>query len=42
MRLRLPGSDAINRYQRNETTSPIGVSDDDPPVVRIALPKAWL
>jgi uncharacterized protein len=29
-------------YQRNETTSPTGVSDHDPPVVRIALPKAGL
>ncbi len=29
-------------YQRNETTSPTGVSDHDPPVVRIAIPKAGL
>jgi uncharacterized protein len=29
-------------YQRNETTSPTGVSDHDPPVVRIALPAGGL
>jgi predicted extracellular nuclease len=26
-------------YQRDESTSPTGVSDHDPPVVRIAIPK---
>jgi predicted extracellular nuclease len=29
-------------YQRDETTSPTGVSDHDPPVVRIAIPKTGL
>jgi uncharacterized protein len=29
-------------YQRDEETSPTGVSDHDPPVVRIAIPKAGL
>jgi uncharacterized protein len=29
-------------YQRDETSSPTGVSDHDPPVVRIAIPKSGL
>jgi uncharacterized protein len=29
-------------YQRDETSSPTGVSDHDPPVVRIAIPKTGL
>jgi predicted extracellular nuclease len=29
-------------YQRDETSSPTGVSDHDPPVVRIAIPKGGL
>ncbi|HVW48446.1 MAG TPA: lamin tail domain-containing protein [Solirubrobacterales bacterium] len=29
-------------YERNESTSPTGVSDHDPPVVRIAIPKGGL
>jgi len=29
-------------YQRDEATSPTGVSDHDPPVVRIAIPKTGL
>jgi uncharacterized protein len=29
-------------YERNETSSPTGVSDHDPPVVRIAIPKEGL
>jgi uncharacterized protein len=29
-------------YERDETSSPTGVSDHDPPVVRIAIPKAGL
>lgn len=29
-------------YERNETTSPTGVSDHDPPVVRIAIPTGGL
>jgi uncharacterized protein len=29
-------------YQRDESTSPTGVSDHDPPVVRIAIPKTGL
>lgn len=31
-----------DHYQRHENTSPAGVSDHDPPVVRIALPKSGL
>ncbi len=29
-------------YQREETSSPTGVSDHDPPVVRITIPKTGL
>jgi hypothetical protein len=29
-------------YQRDETSSPTGVSDHDPPVVRIAIPRGGL
>jgi hypothetical protein len=29
-------------YQRDETSSPTGVSDHDPPVVRLTIPKGGL